>query len=318
MKELLVAKNLTKRFLVQNKPLYAVEDVSFTLIKGKSLGLVGESGSGKTTTGQMLLRLIEPTSGTIIFNGEDLTRFSKKDLTKTRRHLQMIFQDPYSSLNPRMSIQKILEEPLLIHEIMPKAQRKSHIEELLHLVGLDGSYLSRYPHELSGGQKQRISIARALCVSPQCLVCDEPVSSLDVSIQAQIVHLLKSIQEKLQITYLFISHNLSIVRYLCEETAVMYLGHIVEKGPSSQIYHNPAHPYTQALLSSVFIPDPNAQKNKPAIILSGEIPSPTSPPKGCVFSTRCPFATELCHRSRPESKEVSPGHFVSCHLAEKN
>lgn len=312
---LLEVKKLTKHFILQNGVLKAVEDVSFKIFPGKTLGLVGESGSGKSTIGQMLVRLTKPTSGQILYEGKDIFTLSKKESKDFRRKVQIIFQDPYSSLNPRMDVEKILLEPLQIHNICPKEKRKEKIEELLQLVGLDGDFLRRYPHQLSGGQRQRIAIARALAVSPECIVCDEPTSSLDVSIQAQIVHLLKELQEKIKLSYLFISHNLPVIHYLSEQIAVMYLGHIVEIGPREKIYNSPFHPYTKALLSSVFIPDPKANKEKPKLSLFGENPSPMHPPKGCVYSTRCSHATEICHSMRPEMKELSTGHFVSCHYS---
>ena len=301
----------------------AVDDVSFDIYKGETLGLVGESGCGKSTTGRTVLQLYEPTAGSVqIKDTEDggreefkeLTTMKGEDLRKMRRRMQMIFQDPYASLNPRMSVGRIVSEPLRIHNIMGKKEQEEYVEALLERVGLNPYYVNRYPHEFSGGQRQRIGIARALALEPSFIVADEPISALDVSIQAQVVNLLEDLQSELNLTYLFIAHDLSMVRHICNRVAVMYLGKIVELAPSNELYENPLHPYTQALLSAVPVPDPVKEKKAQRIILTGDVPSPANPPRGCNFNTRCPVRFGMCYEDPdPELIEVSPGHFVACH-----
>ena len=291
----------------------AVDNVSFTINKGETLGLVGESGCGKTTTGRCLLQLHRPTEGEVLFNGEDLTQMGSRQLRQMRREMQVIFQDPYGSLNPRMTCGDIIGEPLKVHKLTnSKAEYRDRVSELLTTVGLSPYMSDRYPHEFSGGQRQRIGIARALAVNPSFIVCDEPVSALDVSIQAQVINLLEDLQEELGLTYLFIAHDLSVVKHISDRIAVMYLGHIVEIADRNELYDNPLHPYTKGLLSAVPIPDPLLEAQRERIILSGDVPSPLSPPSGCVFHTRCPIASEECEVEMPELREVSPGHWVSC------
>ncbi len=309
---LVVVKNLKKHFRVKDGTVFALEDVSFEVFKGETLGIVGESGCGKSTLGKTLLQLGAPTSGEIYYAGANVLAFDKGELKDFRKKAQMIFQDPYSSLNPRMNVRDIIEEPLKVQGINIE---KNHVERLLELVGLSPLFMQRYPHEFSGGQRQRIGIARALAMNPEFIVCDEPISALDVSIQAQIINLLKKLQKEMGLTYLFISHDLSLVKYLSTRVAVMYLGHIVELSTSEKIYANPKHPYTQALLSAIPIANPQKERERKKILLEGDIPSPINPPKGCVFCTRCPFAEERCHKERPLQKEIEPGHTVSCHLA---
>ena len=291
----------------------AVDDVSFFIRRGETLGLVGESGCGKTTTGRCILQLYRPTSGAIRFDGEDLCAMSSKNLRQMRRRMQVIFQDPYSSLNPRMTAGNIIGEPLVVHGMGgSKAEYREQIAELLSVVGLSPSMADRFPHEFSGGQRQRIGVARALAVRPQFVVCDEPVSALDVSIQAQIVNLLEELQEKFQLTFLFIAHDLSVVRHISDRVAVMYLGRIVEVASREEIYENPIHPYTRALLSAVPIPDPVLDAQRERILLTGEVPSPLNPPSGCVFHPRCPIAEAQCSQVVPELREVSTDHWVAC------
>ena len=293
----------------------AVDDVSFDVFKGETLGLVGESGCGKSTTGRTVLQLYKPTSGTVTFEGRELTALSSEELRKARQRMQMIFQDPFASLNPRMSVGRIVSEPLEIHKIIPnRKEQQEYVENLLERVGLNPFYINRYPHEFSGGQRQRIGIARALALKPSFIVADEPISALDVSIQAQVVNLLEDLQEEFNLTYLFIAHDLSMVRHICDRVAVMYLGKIVELASADELYENPLHPYTQSLLSAVPVPDPIVEMDRQRIILTGDVPSPANPPKGCNFNTRCPVAFDLCYQEPdPELIEHSPGHWVSCH-----
>ncbi len=292
----------------------AVDGVSFDLYRGETLGLVGETGSGKTTVGRTMLRLYEPTKGEVIFDGVDLMSMHGKDLDRMRRRISMIFQDPFASLNPRMTIGSIVGEPLLVHGAGDKKERQARVQQLLELVGLNPHFVNRYPHEFSGGQQQRIGIARALALDPELIICDEPISSLDVSIQAQIVNLLKRLQNELGLTYLFIAHDLSMVRHISDRMAVMYLGKIVEITDRDEIYLNPLHPYTQALMSAVPIPDPDIIDTRKRIILEGDIPSPSDPPVGCNFNTRCPVAEDICFQEEPEFLEIKAGHSTACHL----
>ena len=291
----------------------AVDDVSFTVRKGETLGLVGESGCGKTTTGRCLLQLYKPTEGQIIFDGQELTSLGTKQMRAMRREMQVIFQDPYSSLNPRMTAGNIIGEPLVVHGLVNgKAEYRERVADLLQNVGLNPYMADRFPHEFSGGQRQRIGVARALSVSPKFIVADEPVSALDVSIQAQIINLLEELQEQFSLTYLFIAHDLSVVRHISDRVAVMYLGKIVEVADRNAIYENPQHPYTRALLSAVPIPDPVLDAQRERIILTGEVPSPLNPPSGCVFHPRCPISTEDCSRVEPEARNVLPDHIAAC------
>jgi oligopeptide transport system ATP-binding protein len=296
----------------------AVDDVSFDIYEGETLGLVGETGCGKTTVGRTMLRLYEPTSGQIIFGGRDITRLRESDLRKTRARMQMVFQDPYASLNPRMTVGSIISAPLDVHSIERGKQKRDRVQELLRLVGLNPDFVNRYPHEFSGGQRQRIGIARALAVNPQLIVCDEPISSLDVSIQAQVVNLLEELQNQLGLTYLFIAHDLSMVRHISDRMAVMYLGKIVELADRDEIYTRSLHPYTRALMSAVPVPDPDVARARRRIILEGDIPSPANPPLGCNFNTRCPVAKEICFKEDPEYREIVPNHWVACHFAEQS
>ena len=292
----------------------AVDKVSFTLKRGETLGLVGESGCGKTTTGRTILKLYNPTSGKIIFNGQDITKLSEKEMVPLRRKMQMIFQDPYASLDPRMTVGDIIGEAIDIHGLYKGEARTERIRELLERVGLVGDHINRYAHEFSGGQRQRIGIARALAVEPDFIVCDEPISALDVSIQAQVINMLEELQEELGLTYLFIAHDLSMVKHISTHIGVMYLGQLVEKGTSDEVYSKPLHPYTKALLSAVPVPDPEQAKANERIVLEGDIPSPIDPSPGCRFKGRCKFAKPECGKVDPELKEVEPGHFVACHL----
>ncbi len=295
----------------------AVDGVSFAIKRGETLGLVGESGCGKSTTGRAILQLQKPTAGQIFFENRDLTQLSAEELRQTRPKMQMIFQDPYASLNPRHSVGKIVAEPLVIHGILSGSALKERVAELLKLVGLDPAYVRRFPHEFSGGQRQRIGIARALSLNPSFIVCDEPISALDVSIQAQVVNLLQDLQEQLDLTYLFIAHDLSMVKHISHRVAVMYLGKIMELTDRQALFADPLHPYTQSLNSAVPLPAPKLEKKRRRIILAGDPPSPANPPAGCVFHTRCPLTIDECTKVVPEYREVRPGHFVACHLADQ-
>ncbi|MBO6307905.1 MAG: ATP-binding cassette domain-containing protein [Oribacterium sp.] len=297
----------------RSKPLKAVDDVSFSIKKGETLGLVGESGCGKTTVGRTILNLYKPTSGEIIYDGKPIK--TKNDIREFRKKATMVFQDPYSSLNPRMTVSDIIAEPLDIHKMSPsKEARRERILELMGYVGLNSEHASRYAHEFSGGQRQRIGIARALAIDPEFIVCDEPVSALDVSIQAQVINMFDELQEKLGLTYLFIAHDLLVVRHISDRIAVMYLGKMVELADAKEIYDHPQHPYSKSLLSAVPVPDPKTARSNKRIVLSGDIPSPLNAPSGCPFRTRCAHATKKCAESMPELKEISSGHFAACHI----
>jgi oligopeptide transport system ATP-binding protein len=295
----------------------AVDGINFHVYRGETLGLVGESGCGKSTTGRAILQLYRPTAGAVLFEGQDLVKLKDNDLRPMRRQMQMIFQDPYASLNPRMTVGSIVSEPLEVHNIGNKSERLERVRELLRVVGLNPYFINRYPHEFSGGQRQRIGVARALAVNPSFIVCDEPISALDVSIQAQIINLLEDLQEQFGLTYLFIAHDLSVVRHISDRIAVMYLGKIMEMADRDELYRNPMHPYSQALLSAVPIPDPVVEEQRQRIILEGDVPTPVNPPKGCHFCTRCPKAMDVCRDNEPEFRDYGGEHFVACWLYQK-
>lgn len=318
---LVEVKHLKEYFDIQDglfktRKLKAVDDVTFSINKGETLGLVGETGCGKTTVGRTILNLYKPTAGEIYYDGKLLK--SKEDIAEFRKKATMVFQDPYSSLNPRMTVADIIAEPLDVHKLYKtQEERRNRVLELMEAVGLNSEHASRYAHEFSGGQRQRIGIARALAVNPEFIVCDEPVSALDVSIQAQVINMFDELQEKLGLTYLFIAHDLLVVRHISDRIAVMYLGKLVEIADSDEIYDHPLHPYTQALISAVPIPDPETARNNKRIVLTGDIPSPLNAPSGCPFRTRCPYAKDVCAKSMPELKEIKDGHKVACHLVDE-
>jgi oligopeptide transport system ATP-binding protein len=305
---------ITQGIVIQRKvgAIKAVDGVTFDIIRGETLGLVGESGCGKSTTGRAILQLYQPTAGEVYFEDQSLTELKGERLRRMRRRMQMIFQDPYASLNPRMTVGDIIGEPLLVHNIAKGKERRERVQELLRVVGLNPYFVNRYPHEFSGGQRQRIGVARALAVQPEFIVCDEPISALDVSIQAQIINLLEDLQGEFNLTYLFIAHDLSVVRHISDRIAVMYLGKIVELTGRKELYDNPLHPYTQALLSAVPIPDPAVEEQRRRVILEGDVPSPASPPVGCNFNTRCPAVMDECYEKEPEFVDVGDGHWVAC------
>lgn len=318
---LVSVKNLKKYFPItrgilqrQVGAVKAVDGISFDIKRGETLGLVGESGCGKSTTGRTIVQLYDKTEGEVFFRGIELSEASGDEMRRLRRNVQIIFQDPYASLNPRMTVGSIISEPMEVHGIGTRRERQERVRELLKVVGLNPYFINRYPHEFSGGQRQRIGIARALALEPEFIVCDEPISALDVSIQAQVVNLLQELQEEMGLTYLFIAHDLSMVRHISDRVAVMYLGKLMELAPRDELYENPLHPYTQSLMSAVPIPDPSKERRRQRIILEGDVPSPANPPSGCPFHTRCPLAVEMCKNVTPEWREVSPEHWVYCHL----
>ena len=309
---ILVVEGLKKYFKTNKGTLHAVDDISFTIERGKTLGIVGESGCGKSTTGRSILRLIEPTDGKVIFDGVDVAKLDKKQMREMRRNMQLVFQDPYSSLNPRMTVSQLIREPIVLNKILTdEAAITKRVAELMETVGLAQRLVNTFPHELDGGRRQRIGIARALAMEPKFIVCDEPVSALDVSIQAQILNLLKKLQKELGLTYIFITHDLSVVNHFSDDIAVMYLGQIVEKAPTEELFKNPIHPYTRSLLSAIPIPRVGAKKER--VLLEGEISSPIEPGDECRFAKRCPYRSELCTQKCPGLREVTTGHFVSCH-----
>ncbi|MEL7645757.1 MAG: dipeptide ABC transporter ATP-binding protein [Anaerolineaceae bacterium] len=321
-KQLVQVRNLKKYFPVsrqlfsnQRRHIKAVDDVSFDVLEGETLGLVGETGCGKTTVARTILQLYRPTSGQVLFDGVDLASLQENELRKMRSRMQMIFQDPYASLNPRMTVGAIISAPMDVHTKLGQKEKRDRVQELLKLVGLNPDFVNRYPHEFSGGQRQRIGIARALALNPDLVICDEPISSLDVSIQAQVVNLLEELQHRLGLTYIFVAHDLSMVRHISSRMVVMYLGKVMELADRNEIYQQPRHPYTRALMSAVPIPDPEKARNRKRIILKGDIPSPLNPPHGCNFNTRCPIAAERCFQEDPEYREISPEHWVACHFA---
>jgi oligopeptide transport system ATP-binding protein len=312
---LISARNIKKYFDVAGGKLKAVDGISFDIYPRETFGLVGESGCGKSTAGRTIVRLYEPTEGELIFNGQNIYKLSRKDMQEIRRDFQMIFQDPYASLNPRMTVEDIVAEPLDIHQVYKdRSERSERVIELLRLVGLNDEHAMRFPHEFSGGQRQRIGIARALALNPKFIVCDEPISALDVSIQAQVVNLLKELQDGLGLTYMFIAHDLSMVRYISDRVGVMYLGHMMELAESDELYSNPVHPYTKALLSAIPIPDPEIQRNRKRIMLEGDVPSPINPKEGCRFVDRCQYAIGRCREETPVFEEKSANHFAACHV----
>jgi peptide/nickel transport system ATP-binding protein len=315
-KHLLEIKQLSKYFSITNKQvLKAVDGVSFHISKGETFGLVGESGCGKSTAGRTIIGLYNRTSGEVLYKGKNVHELSEKEKFAFHRNMQMIFQDPYASLNPRSTVKEIISEPMEVHGLYSnKKETLNRVYELLEDVGLNRDHANRYPHEFSGGQRQRIGIARALALNPECIIADEPISALDVSVQAQVVNLLKKLQKEKGLTYLFIAHDLSMVKHISNRIGVMYLGHLVELTTSSELYQKPLHPYTQALLSAIPIPDPDVEDNRKRIVLKGELPSPINPPSGCVFNTRCPLAVAACKTQKPEWQEVEDNHFVACHL----
>lgn len=318
MEPIIRAKNIKKYFKVQSGNLLAVDDISFDIYEGETLGLVGESGCGKSTAGRTVIRLYEPTGGELFFKDKDVFKMNKKELHDVRKDFQMIFQDPYASLNPRMTVLDIVAEPLDIHHIAKDSKdRYERVIKLLDRVGLSEEHAMRFPHEFSGGQRQRIGIARSLATEPKFIVCDEPISALDVSIQAQVVNLLQDLQDEMGLTYLFIAHDLSMVRYISDRVAVMYLGKFMELAESEELYNNPMHPYTKALLSAIPVPDPAIQRSRKRIMLEGDVPSPINVKAGCRFVERCSYAKDICRSENPEFKEYSPGHFVACHLTEE-
>lgn len=313
---LISARNIKKYFDVNGGKLTAVDGISFDIYEGETFGLVGESGCGKSTAGRTIIRLYDPTDGELYFNGKNIYDLSRREMQEVRRNFQMIFQDPYASLNPRMTVEEIVAEPLEIHGVFKThKERYKRVIELLELVGLSEEHAMRFPHEFSGGQRQRIGIARALALNPKFIVCDEPISALDVSIQAQVVNLLQELQKELGLTYLFIAHDLSMVRYISDRVGVMYLGHMMELADSEELYQNPMHPYTRALLSAIPIPDPDIQRNRKRIMLEGDVPSPINPKPGCRFVDRCQYAIPKCREITPEFRELKPKHFVACHRA---
>lgn len=317
-KPLISVQDIKKYFDVGSGMLKAVDGISFDIYPGETFGLVGESGCGKSTAGRTIMRLYEPTGGKVIFKDEDVYTLSKKEMQNIRKNFQMIFQDPYACLNPKMNVEDIVAEPLDIHGICKtREERHEKVVELLELVGLGNEHAMRFPHEFSGGQRQRIGIARALALNPEFIICDEPISALDVSIQAQVVNLLKELQAKLGLTYLFIAHDLSMVKYISDRVGVMYLGKMMELSTSDKLYENPLHPYTKALLSAIPIPDPEEQRKRKIIKLEGDVPSPINPPKGCRFVDRCPYAIDKCQDQEPEWRQLEPQHFVACHRAEE-